>query len=594
MAVDDQYIYWGDSDTGSIGRANLPNAPDGDPTNVTQSFIGDVGAYSGVTVDDQYIYWADSGNFGNVARADLNGAPSSVNRFFVNGRPGATIQADALAVDDQYIYWAADERRLHRARQSRRRLGRRGACTGSSDPGAVAVDDANVYWAHLFGPAIGRADLGGDPNSVNQSFISAPGGPSGVAVDALTGSCAGSTATIVGTGRPDKLRGTNGDDVIAAGGGNDKVLGRKGDDLVCGAAGADVLRGKGGGDVLRGGAGDDVLQGGAGTTSCTARAATTSSAAGTETTCNGAAAARTNVAVGAARTEGTAAKRCPPRRQSPDPRSTLRPPRRARPRRPRPRDPHARVPRDAFVYWADNDTSTIGRVNLDGTGVDQNFIPAIGGPLTVAVDADYVYWNNINDETQQTNTVGRANLDGTGVEQNFITGTWRCDGVGRRRPIRLLVVGPRDRARQPRRRTNVNQEFIGTHGPAIPAGMAVGGGYIYWTNEGRPTFLARSGAPTWTVAASKQLQSTRAQRSPRTPLGGRSTFSTSTGRIPSGSLQHHRARGCVARQRGVPRRDSTSATSTQNPQFARLVNKPPGWRSAAAISTGRTMAGLPE
>ena len=45
VAVDDQYIYWADSDTGAIGRANLPNAPDGDPTNITQSFIGgDVGA----------------------------------------------------------------------------------------------------------------------------------------------------------------------------------------------------------------------------------------------------------------------------------------------------------------------------------------------------------------------------------------------------------------------------------------------------------------------------------------------------------------------------------------------------------------------
>jgi hypothetical protein len=77
-------------------------------------------------------------------------------------------------------------------------------------------------------------------------------------------SCAGQEATIVGTGRSDRLRGTNRDDVIAAKGGNDRVTGLGGDDLVCGAAGNDVLRGKGGDDRLRGGRGNDQLWGGRG------------------------------------------------------------------------------------------------------------------------------------------------------------------------------------------------------------------------------------------------------------------------------------------------------------------------------------------
>ena len=53
---------------------------------------------------------------------------------------------------------------------------------------------------------IGRANLNG--TGVDQSFM--PAGaerPAGIAVDALTGSCAGDEAPIVGTGRPDKLKG---------------------------------------------------------------------------------------------------------------------------------------------------------------------------------------------------------------------------------------------------------------------------------------------------------------------------------------------------------------------------------------------------
>ena len=73
--------------------------------------------------------------------------------------------------------------------------------------------------------------------------------------------CAGRTATIVGTAAGETLTGTPGDDVIAAGGGDDTVLAKRGDDVVCGEDGADTLRGGNGSDVLRGGDGDDRLYG---------------------------------------------------------------------------------------------------------------------------------------------------------------------------------------------------------------------------------------------------------------------------------------------------------------------------------------------
>ncbi len=76
--------------------------------------------------------------------------------------------------------------------------------------------------------------------------------------------CAGVSATIVGTRRDDRLRGTRRRDVIVAGRGDDTVRALGGNDIVCGGSGDDVVSGGGGDDSLSGGSGDDVLSGGGG------------------------------------------------------------------------------------------------------------------------------------------------------------------------------------------------------------------------------------------------------------------------------------------------------------------------------------------
>jgi len=59
-----------------------------------------------------------------------------------------------------------------------------------------------------------------------------------------------------------------------------------------------------------------------------------------------------------------------------------------------------------------------------------NFI--VGGsiePESIAVDSGHIYWGNLFNHS-----IGRANLDGTGVNQNFITtGSARDRGRGRLR-----------------------------------------------------------------------------------------------------------------------------------------------------------------
>ena len=92
----------------------------------------------------------------------------------------------------------------------------------------------------------------------------AAGGAAGPSASAVTETCFGSTATVVGTSGDDTIRGSAGDDVIVAGDGNDHIMGLEGDDVICGGSGDDVLEGGEGDDRLLGEAGTDRLDGGPG------------------------------------------------------------------------------------------------------------------------------------------------------------------------------------------------------------------------------------------------------------------------------------------------------------------------------------------
>ena len=54
---------------------------------------------------------------------------------------------------------------------------------GGSNVAGIAVDSSHIYWANRLANTIGRADLDGNPASVDQSFISGASSPVGVAVD---------------------------------------------------------------------------------------------------------------------------------------------------------------------------------------------------------------------------------------------------------------------------------------------------------------------------------------------------------------------------------------------------------------------------
>src|SRR4051794_22118480 len=69
----------------------------------------------------------------------------------------------------------------------------------------------------------------------------------------------------------------------------------------------------------------------------------------------------------------------------------------------------------AYVYFASDSGRSVGRANLDGTGVNTGFI-TLSQALFVsglAVDADHIYIG-------QAASLARTNVDGSGLNPNFV------------------------------------------------------------------------------------------------------------------------------------------------------------------------------
>jgi virginiamycin B lyase len=79
------------------------------------------------------------------------------------------------------------------------------------------------------------------------------------------------------------------------------------------------------------------------------------------------------------------------------------------------------TPRNAngnFVYWANDNQTSIGRAKINGVGANNNFITGVDGVHGVAIDSKFIYWTRLD---SGVSSIGRANLDGTGVNNQFIT-----------------------------------------------------------------------------------------------------------------------------------------------------------------------------
>jgi virginiamycin B lyase len=85
---------------------------------------------------------------------------------------------------------------------------------------------------------------------------------------------------------------------------------------------------------------------------------------------------------------------------------------------------------DGYVYWSDPLNGRIGRARLDGTEVNDSYLPDLGEPLGITVINEgtnkYIFWTDrgeldVDGKPQVgKGTIGRANLDGTDVKADCL------------------------------------------------------------------------------------------------------------------------------------------------------------------------------
>jgi virginiamycin B lyase len=143
------FVYWGDFQDGTIGRANL------DGTNVEDAFIQTGGHPIGVAVNSTYIYWANE-SAGTIGRAKLDGTVVEPNFITGINKPWG------VAVTPTAIFWPSfggDEIGRANLDGSGKNLG---LVTGVNSPCSIAVDSGHIYWGSTnLTSFIGRSSLTG-------------------------------------------------------------------------------------------------------------------------------------------------------------------------------------------------------------------------------------------------------------------------------------------------------------------------------------------------------------------------------------------------------------------------------------------------
>src|SRR5579871_2821565 len=176
VAVDHDYIYWVDDQTGTVERAKR------DGTGVNTAFITGTKEACGIALDRSYIYWANAGS--GIGRANLDG--TGVNQSFITG----AMSPCGVAVDGAHIYWGDGASAIGRANLDGTGVNRSFITGGDGRAYGFALDGTYLYWANsgvtqsfansATGTTIGRAKL--DGTDVEQNFIGGIYHPSGVAI----------------------------------------------------------------------------------------------------------------------------------------------------------------------------------------------------------------------------------------------------------------------------------------------------------------------------------------------------------------------------------------------------------------------------
>jgi len=143
--------------------------------------------------------------------------------------------------------------------------------------------------------------------------------------------------------------------------------------------------------------------------------------------------------------------------------------------------PHGVATDSRFIYWTQGDATngSIGRASLDGGEVNQLFIPhdaGIGDPSGIAVTPSAIYWQHDGTE------IGRANIDGTGVDPDFIAAAnSRCGLTADSDFLYFLNEGGTRIGRATLDGGTVAADFASI--PEAFCGLSADYDYLYWASD---------------------------------------------------------------------------------------------------------------
>ena len=145
----------------------------------------------------------------------------------------------------------------------------------------------------------------------------------------------------------------------------------------------------------------------------------------------------------------------------------------------------------AYIYWTDV-YGHIGRANLDGSGVDRNFIGGAGRACGVAVGDKHIYWGGmVEPYGGARGVIGRANIDGSRPQSDFIVfespnpfvSPWPCGLAVGAEHVYWTSLSRNSIGRAHLDGSGVDPDFI----PGANAdGLAIDAAHVYWAGPGGP------------------------------------------------------------------------------------------------------------
>jgi virginiamycin B lyase len=145
------------------------------------------------------------------------------------------------------------------------------------------------------------------------------------------------------------------------------------------------------------------------------------------------------------------------------------------------------------LYWSEPVSSRgpggtginkIWRANVNGTGVERNFVGRLQIPGAVATGASYVYWSD-----PEAGTIGRARTSGTHANRSLVRAN--ADALAVTRTGLYWTTGSFSGRAAAIWRANLD----GTHGHRVVSigagtyigGLAIDSSYLYWSNRDKGT-----------------------------------------------------------------------------------------------------------